>query len=411
MNQYDHIEEVEKNIDEIEVVEKFNPFHDARGRFSSSNGFSSYSANPNTKAGAMAIARSAAAGHGNTMNVHRQSYGENIRQNANWLGRGKQQNPRQQGNATLRSRVEPVAGLAGASATGASWQYQNQRQGRTTNPGKQPAQQQPKKQPAPQKPTQQQTQPNTQGGSLAQDVASVHVTKPNKIAIVQRNGSGQPSKTHKVADDNYQSKVAGKDISKTFDASKISGSEKAIDKVAKAQGWNKPATVTNDLDAFQKAATQSGRVMFRSVNGNARETADQICKKTMLDGNTSLGGNGGTCYGGGLYLTDCKIGASRNTNNLTASSRESYYYGNTQMMATVHPSAKIATPKQASQMKSEFQNMSSRDRSKFGYDEGAYIASKGYDGAKWHDDSDPAAYTTIYNKSAMIFYGGAVNAY
>ena len=80
-------------------------------------------------------------------------------------------------------------------------------------------------------------------------------------------------------------------------------------------------------------------------------------------------------------------------------------------MATVHPNAKIATPKQASQMKSEFQNMSSRDRAKFDYDEGAYIASKGYDGAKWHADIDPTAYTTIYNKSAMIFYGGAVDKY
>lgn len=81
MGKYDEITEVTiaKGIDTIEHVEKFNPFHDARGRFASSNGFKSYSANPNTKAGAMAIARSAAAGHGNTVNVHRQSYGENIR--------------------------------------------------------------------------------------------------------------------------------------------------------------------------------------------------------------------------------------------------------------------------------------------------------------------------------------------
>ena len=60
MSKYDTIEVVEKGVDEIVEVEKFNPFHDAAGRFSNKNGFSSYSAHPNTKAGAMAISRSAA---------------------------------------------------------------------------------------------------------------------------------------------------------------------------------------------------------------------------------------------------------------------------------------------------------------------------------------------------------------
>ena len=70
-----------------EIV-KFNPFHDSNGRFASSKGFTTYSANPKTKAGAMAIARSAQAGHGSTLNVHRESKGENITQNYNWLNGG-----------------------------------------------------------------------------------------------------------------------------------------------------------------------------------------------------------------------------------------------------------------------------------------------------------------------------------
>ena len=76
---------VAKTFDE---VLKFNPFHDARGRFSSSSGFASYSANPKTKAGAMAIARSAQAGHTTTFNVHRESQGENVGQNYKWLNGG-----------------------------------------------------------------------------------------------------------------------------------------------------------------------------------------------------------------------------------------------------------------------------------------------------------------------------------
>lgn len=67
---------------------KFNPFHDARGRFSSSKGFATYSANPKTKAGAMAISRSYAGGHGTTFNSHKESKGENINQNHAWLQGG-----------------------------------------------------------------------------------------------------------------------------------------------------------------------------------------------------------------------------------------------------------------------------------------------------------------------------------
>lgn len=422
MNRYDHIEVVEKNdIDEITVVEKFNPFHDGRGRFSSSNGFASYSANPNTKAGAMAISRSAAAGHGNTVNVHRQSYGENIRQNANWIGRGKQQSPRQQANATLRSRIEPKSGLRGASAAGARWQSQNQSQGRTTQAPKQkptaakPAAQKPTPQakPAAQKPTQQQaTKPK--GKNLAQDVSGVTVTSGNKLAIQPRNSQGHTVKATKVANDNYQGRVAGKDITKNFDTH--NGKQyNAIDNVAVAQGWNKAPTVTNDLATFQAAAQKSGRVMFRSVNADLTiGDAKQVSQKTMTDGNMSLGGTGGKMYGGGMYLVDSKLSQAANgrvnAHNLSAASNHSFAYANTQMMATVHPDAKISTSKQSYQMQREFNNLSLADRSRFGRDVGAYIASKGYDGAKWHTDDDPTAYTTIYNKSALIFYGGVSTA-
>ena len=77
--------DVAKTFDE---VLKFNPFHDAAGKFSSSQGFKTYSANPKTKAGAMAISRSAQAGHGTTFNVHRESKGENVNQNYAWLNGG-----------------------------------------------------------------------------------------------------------------------------------------------------------------------------------------------------------------------------------------------------------------------------------------------------------------------------------
>ena len=42
MRNYVTIQEVEKGIDEIVEVEKFNPYHDAKGRFASENGYASF---------------------------------------------------------------------------------------------------------------------------------------------------------------------------------------------------------------------------------------------------------------------------------------------------------------------------------------------------------------------------------
>lgn len=61
--------------EEIVEVQKFNPFHDALGGFASADGFKTYSANIYSKAGAKAVARSAAYGHGETKNVHASSVG------------------------------------------------------------------------------------------------------------------------------------------------------------------------------------------------------------------------------------------------------------------------------------------------------------------------------------------------
>lgn len=430
MSKYDTIEVVEKHVDEIEVVEKFNPFHDAAGRFSNKNGFSSYSANPNTRAGAMAIARSAAAGHVNTVNVHREAQptGTTIRQNANWLGRGNQSgNSRWSGTATLRNRVEPGYGLRGASTVGSQWQQSNAKQGRTTNPGKQTAQQQttkptPTKQPqtqqTQQKPVQQQQQTQQQQKTpptkqtLADQVNDVTLRSGDKLAIQARDGRGLTTTNVKnIAKAHDQERVAGNDISKTVDVTKIRGSEAAIDKIAKLQGWNKAPTVTDDLETFQKAAKKSGCVMIRSVHSSYGETADQVCKKTMTDGNAALGGSGGQMYGSGMYMVKTDFGGATGRTlgqKVASGQRESYYYGDKQMMATIHPSAKIATQAQANKLQSEYYRLPSSQQRKYG-GYGEYIASKGYDGAQWHSSSDPTGYATVYNKSALIFYSGVAS--
>ena len=76
---------IAKTFNEVITVSKFNPFHDRLGRFANKFGFKTYSANPKLKAAQPSINRSAQFGHGRTLNVHRESKGENIGQNYLWL--------------------------------------------------------------------------------------------------------------------------------------------------------------------------------------------------------------------------------------------------------------------------------------------------------------------------------------
>lgn len=368
---YDYIVEVE----ETGSVKKFNPFHDARGRFASSNGFASYSANPNTKAGAMAIARSAAAGHGNTLNVHRQSYGENIRQNANWLGRGKQANPRQQGNATLRQRVEPVAGLPGASATGASWQAQNAAQGRKTNPAKKPTQQQTQQQkPAQQKPAQNQQQTN---GSL--------------------NG--------------FKGSVTGKDITQSFQLKTGHNAASAVQQVAEQQGYLGKPKLVNSTE-FYAAAKKSGVVGFRTwSDGTDVTTGKRVSAQTFKDelsnkDKIALNGSGGQAYGGGIYIATTstpKAGTMPRGQKVTSAVNDSLAYGTRGARATaavtLDPSTKIGD---GAKLRAQFYNLSRSERQKVGGDIGAYAAALGYDALKWTNAGWNCDYTTVYNRTKLI---------
>lgn len=405
--------EVEENIDVIEHVEKFNPFHDSRGRFSSARGMASYSANPKTRAGAMAIGRSASAGHTGVQNIHRESKGETIGQNDTWLKTGQKPGPISQRANQLKQQKQK------------QWrQQQNQAQKQTAairnNPQAQAQIQQRKQQWKQNQQAKQQAQQNQQvqtgtaaKTALAQQVSAngaVTPTKNQKIAAQARDYNGRKANTTKVCDDRHVDIVKGKDISDTFSmdtGSKVS----AIDQVKKAQGWDKGSTVTNDLDMFHQAAAQSGYLAYRSMNGEKGKTANQLFDHIINDGDATLGGSGAAWYGGGQYMVGANIKDASSSglgSKAAKSQNHSFAYGNTQMMATFHPNANVASAATSSRLASQFSGLSRAERAKYGHDVGAYIASKGYDGACWHDRTDP--YLTIYNRSALIYYGGSYNS-
>lgn len=395
MKHYDTIEVVEKNVVEVTEVAKFNPFHDSRGRFSNKNGFKSYSANPNTKAGAMAIARSQAGGHGHTQNVHRESYGENISQNARWIGQGAT-TPRggtiQNGASNLRA-VERAAGLAGASATGADWQSQNQKRGRTTKPSQQTQQNQPQQKPqqaATAAPKQQATQTQAQNQNAAQQAQQ----KPQKPA----NGR-QP--------------VDGKDISKTFQYDQNKGS--ALDQVAEQQGFKGKPTLVKDSAEFSAAVKDSGFMAYRTwhkdtdvVTGKTKTAADFADDLKNADV-FAHNGNGGQAYGSGIYIASTSNpvkgkAPSRTDTNAAKQDSSGYGYGDPNKKTVGMTLAKDAKIGDYNKLYSEWNNLTYTERMRFGYDEGAFYASKGYDavravGAGWNCD-----YTVVYNRTKLIVY-------
>lgn len=385
MKNYDTIEVVEKGVDEIEVVEKFNPFHDARGRFASSSGFKSYSANPNTKAGAMAISRSAAAGHGNTANVHRESYGENIQQNAKWMGSGKGLGRGNTGYSYLKNRVESLGGLSGASRAGATWQQQNQQQGRKT--------QQPKQ--APQKP------------------APAKPTKPQAAAQKPAQQAQQkPTPQKKPASDRQV--VEGKDISKTFQYDrKAKGS--AMDQVTEQQGFKGKPTLIKDKKEFSAAVKDSGIMAYRTVNGGTdvvtgkHKTSGQFADDLKNATTISHNGSGGQVYGAGIYIaaaSNAKPGRAPSQSATNAAKSDSKCYGgssSTTMAMTLDKSAKIGD---YTATRNEFSRMTSSQRAKYGNELGAYAASKGYDALKAVDAGWGCDYIMVYNRTKLIVFDG-----
>lgn len=371
------------------VVEKFNPFHDKLGRFSSASGMNSYSANPKTKAGAMAISRSAM-DHGHVMNIHSESKGENISQNYQWLQTGKKP------NIPSPNQMKPPK-----------------------QPKQTPPKQTPNKQTQPkqdeQKPGDQQTKPTQPKQSLEAQVQDVTLSPKDSAALKQRDFVGKDAHTTKVADDHYQDRVEGKDISDTFDIRKMNTNKSPIDAIAEHNGWDVPPTVTSNKESFDKMSIKAGTTLCRSVHGdvNTGLSPTGVCKETMTNGKTSLGGSGAKLCGSGLYCVDVDIGAgvssSQRNQRIKEAQQHSFNYGPKQMMATLHPSARIATPKQTAQMHSEFYKLSADDKARFGNDPNTYIAAKGFDGAKHFDNggnppSNSLGYTTIFNRSALIFY-------
>lgn len=406
----DHIEEVNKNVDQIEHVEKFNPFHDARGRFSSSKGMASYSANPKTKAGQMAIDRSTAAGYGAVMNVHRESKGENIRMNDQWIKNGQKPNasqlaraqanaPKTLAQARQNAHTNRVKGTMGATETATA---------RHPKPTKPTVKQPQTQQAAQQNPQNQQNAKQTQA---QQNQKTVNVKQKMNSGMTMDADFDQATVAGALNKE-FRGTAKGKDLTKSFDATTMKAtdsygsSDRFTDKVADLQGFNSPGKKVSQAE-FDQLKQKCGDVFYRTVN-SARINGRNVDAKGMKDAYTSendltMNGPSGRAYGDGIYTASASVIAKSRRQTLStrheqAARTESQWYGDRQTTLSMTWLSKPNITSESS-ITRQWNQLSYSERAKFGHHKNTYACAKGYDAMITNNRHD--GYMVVFNRSKL----------
>lgn len=333
-------------------------------------GFKTYSANPKLKAAQPSILRSAAAGHGRTLNVHRESKGESITQNARWLETG----------------VKPRTPAAVSRA-----RYQQRKQ------------------------KQQQAQQQTSNQTTAQKPQKTP-TDAQKPKADQQQAPKTQKPTGSVSDGNAAHAVDGKDLTGKFQFDR-SSSDYTIEQVIKAQGFDGKPTVTSDAAAFASACKASNFIAKRGVGASNQRTMDAY-DDALKNGEFYVKCSGGSFHGYGMYAASVAANGSQAKHGIqhAESTAQSYSYGRASKVytMTLDKSAKVSTESALQkQMNNDgaYQKMcrSSGIYSGYTMDVGVYAAYKGYDAyiansgrSSQTQNGYYSDYTVILNRSKVI---------
>lgn len=402
-DQYDQIAEVDTIVEKSEDVEKFNPWHDARGRFTTAGGGGgrgSFSANPKTKAGQLAIQRAYNSGKHTTFNRHKESKGENVYQNYKWLNsRGGSfpgsRKPKGFTGTTSRNGLNARTNTRTYSKPPKNYL---QGTGSSSNTSASKPKQQTTSKPAA-------SQPKTTTTSKPKTTQSKPASSKPKQTNKPAAGAKRPSTSHKV--------VTGKDIRKQVDTSNMN-KKQAMDHVARMQGYKGQGRVVSDRKEFENAVKKSGIVMYRTLgDGTDVKTKKNTKASTFIDymkkgteDQLSLNGSGASAYGQGIYTASTKMTPgkkpSRQAQETAAEGSIDYQprgQGKTIAM-TLDPSAKVGD---YDTLYRELRNLPRGEKDTYSWDVGVYAAAKGYDAVTtqiWGDEH----YTMVYNRTKMIFF-------
>ena len=315
------------------------------------------------------ILRANQAGHGRVLNHHRESKGESITQNANWLATG--QKPAVPA-AVSRQRYQQRK------------LRQQQQQAAAQNAAQTPA----PKPTAAQKP-QAQTQPKPQAPP-------------------------QPAQPKGVAAGTAQNAVNGKDLTGKFKF-KRNSPDYAIEQVIKAQGFDGKPTLTDDIMDFTNACKASNFIAKRGVGATDKKTLDAY-DQALKTGDFYVKCSGGSVHGYGMYCASVPANGQKVKNGLKSAEGEANKYANKTgttkkiYTMTLDKSAKVGIENDLErQMRNDTEfNRICRNGS-VRKDVGVYAAYKGYDayiadGGRLSQDGNYSDYTVILNRSKVIIY-------
>lgn len=318
------------------------------------------------------------AGHGRVLNHHRESKGESITQNANWITTG--QKPAVPA-AVSRQRYQQRK------------LRQQQQQAAAQNAAQAPA----PKPTAPQKPQTPPPQPKPQ-------------PKPQ--------APPQPPQPKGVAAGTAQNAVNGKDLAGKFQF-KRNSPDYAIEQVIKAQGFDGKPTLTSDIVDFTNACKASNFIAKRGVGASNQRTLDAY-DQALKTGDFYVKCSGGSVHGYGMYAASVSANGKKASSGLKHAEGTANTYassgGSTKKIytMTLDKSAKIGDEGTlARQMKTdtEFLNVCRKSgmRSSYTEDVGVYAAYKGYDAyiagsGRYSHDGSSSDYTVILNRSKVIIY-------
>ena len=314
------------------------------------------------------ILRAHQAGHGRVLNHHRESKGESITQNANWLATGKKPAV----PAAVRRQQYHQRKL-----------QQQQQQAAAQNTAQKPAQQPT----APRKP-QAQPQPQPQ--------------QPNPSTGISSGKAAQA--------------VNGKDLAGKFQFNRNT-TDYAIEQVIKAQGFDGKPTLTSDKKAFAAACSASNFIAKRGVGATDQKTLDAY-DQALKTGDFYVKCSGGSVHGYGMYCASVAANGKKAKSGLkhAEGTADSYAYGGKKKIytMTLDKSAKVgdeSTLLRQMNRDTEFQKVcnSSGMRISYTMDVGVYAAYKGYDAyiassGRTYSDGSRSDYTVILNRSKVIIY-------
>ena len=207
-----------------------------------------------------------------------------------------------------------------------------------------------------------------------------------------------------VALNGFKGVVESKDISDTIEYTRqngVSGAQKIAEKLGIS---GKPKLV--DEQDFRKAATESGLIAYRTWGDYDGRKANEFKREFINNDSIRYNNTGEQVVGSGIYVAATprpKSGQLPKGNIINEVMKDSLGYaspkGRATAVITFDKSMKVAD---GEKMYDELLTMDRKTAfKKYSMDLGVYIASKGYDAARFRESKN-VDYVVVYNRTKMI---------